>query len=324
MKTLDRFIRFLGVISLALASPVLYAQTYPNRPITMVVGFPPGGATDSLARAVAEKLASRLGQPIVVDNRPGANTVIATNHVRQTQPDGYTIYMATPAFGQAPVVTPGVAKYDALKDFTLIAQTAGLLNVMVVNPEMPVRTVKELIDYAKSNPGKLSFATTGIGSTDHLGGELFAYRNGLKLNFIPYRGGAPATQDLLSGVVNIRIDAMAGSRQFIDSGKLRALAVMEPKRHPGFPSIPAISETGSGMEYGGYFGIVGPKGIPPAIVNRLSSEINMVMKTQEVIAKINQMGLDVITGTPEEFVRVVEKDSKLWAQLLADTGLKIE
>ena len=321
---ISRFIKVAGALAMAATVVAAQAQNYPSRPITLVVGFAPGGATDSLARVVAEKLSGRLGQPVVVDNKPGANTLIATNFMRQAQPDGYTLYMVTTSFGQAPVVTPGVAKYQPLKEFTPVAQATGLLNVIVVNPQLPVKSVRELIDYAKANPGKVSVATTGIGSTDHLGGELFAYRNGLKLNFVPYKGGAPAIQDVVAGVASMRLDAMPSSRQFIEAGKLRALAVMEPKRHPGFPNIPAIGETGPGMEYGGYFGVVGPKGMAPALVTRLNAEVNAVLKMPDVIAKLNQLGMDVVTGTPDDFVSVIEKDSKLWAKLLADTGLKIE
>jgi len=324
MKIVSRFIKSAGVLALVAAAAAGHAQNYPTRPVTLVVGFAPGGATDSLARVVAEKLSTRLGQPVVVDNKPGANTIIASNFVRQAQPDGHTLYMVTTSFGQAPVVTPSVAKYDPLKDFTLIAQATGLLNVMVVNPQLPVKSVRELIDYAKANPGKVSVATTGVGSTDHLGGELFAYRNKLKLNFVPYKGGAPAIQDVVAGVASMRLDAMPSSRQFIEAGKLRALAIMEPKRHPGFPAIPAIGETGAGMDYGGYFGVVGPKGMAPALVARLNADINAVLQMPDVVARLNQLGMDVVTGTPEDFVRVLDKDSKLWAKLLADTGLKIE
>ncbi|HSV44702.1 MAG TPA: tripartite tricarboxylate transporter substrate binding protein [Ramlibacter sp.] len=324
MSLFSKILKLSGTMVLAAVACASQAQNYPAKPITLVVGYAPGGATDSLARVVAEKLTSRLGQAVIVDNKPGANSVIASTFVRQAPPDGYTLYMVTTSFGQAPVVTPSVAKYDPLKDFTIVAQATGLLNVMVVNPNLPIKSVRELIEHAKANPGKINVATTGIGSTDHLGGELFAYKMGVKLNFVPYKGGAPAIQDVIAGVADMRLDAMPSSRQFIETGKLRALAVMEPKRHADFPNIAAIGETAAGLDYGGYFGVVGPRGMSPALVTRLNSEINQVLKMPEVVARLNALGMDVVTGSASDFSSVIDKDRQLWSKLLADTGLKIE
>jgi tripartite-type tricarboxylate transporter receptor subunit TctC len=324
MQILTRALKLASGAVLAGVALAAQAQSYPSRPITMVVGNAPGGATDNLARVVAEKLAPRLGQPVLVDNRPGANAVISANFVKQAPADGYTLYMVNTSFGQAPLVTPATAKYDPVKDFIPIAQACGLLNVMVVNPALPVKSVDELVRYAKAHPGKVSVATTGVGSTDHLGGELLAHKHGLSLNFVPYKGGSPATQDVVAGVADMRLDAMPSSRAFIESGKLRALAVMEPRRHPAFPNIPAIGETDAGLAYGGYFGVVGPKGLPEAIVNRLNAEINQVLRMPEVVARLGAMGMDVVTGTASDFAAVVEKDRHLWSRLIAETGLKLE
>ena len=324
MRVLSNLSRLAGGLALVAACVAAQAQGFPSKPVSLVVPYAPGGATDTLARVVAEKLSARLGQPVLVENKPGANTMIATNYVRQAAPDGHTLLMASPAFGQLPVVNPSLAKYDAVKDFTSIAQTSGLLNVLVVNPNLPIKNVRELIDYAKANPGKVSVATTGVGAQDHLAGELFAYRNGLKLIFVPYKGGAPAIQDVVAGVAHARFDAMPSSRQFIETGRLRALAVMDPKRHPNFPNIPSISETGAGMDYGGYFGIVGPKGMPQAVVTRLSNEIAAVVKMPDVAEKLGQLGMDAVAGSPADFAGVMEADARKWAKLIADTGLKIE
>jgi tripartite-type tricarboxylate transporter receptor subunit TctC len=300
------------------------AQTFPSRPVTLVVAYSPGGSTDTLARTIAEKLQTRLGQPVVVENKPGGGTTIATGFVRQAAADGHTLYVVTSQFGQMPVVNPSIAKYDPIRDFTPIGQATSMLMVLVANPRFPAGNVRELLDYAKANPGKVSVATTGVGSTDHLGGELLAYKTGASFNFIPYKGGAPAVQDVMAGVADVRLDAMPSSRAHIESGKLKALAVFETRRHPGFPDIPAITETVPGVEFGGYFGVIGPKGMPGAVVARLNKELSDIMKLPDVSAKMSGLGLEPATGSAEQFVEVIQKDHDQWAKLLKDTGLKIE
>lgn len=310
--------------SLAMLAPPAQAQTYPAKPVTLIVPYPPGGATDTLARAIAEKLQARLEQPVVVDNKPGGNTMIGINALRRAAPDGYTLSVMSGQFGQMPIVNPAIAKYDPVSDFTPVAEATSMLMVLVANPALPANSVAELIRYAKANPGKVTVATTGVGSTDHLGGELFAHRTGLKLNFIPYKGGAQAVQDVIGGSVDIRFDAMPSSRQHIETGRLKALAVFEPRRHAAFPAIPAIAESVSGAEFGGYFGVIGPKGLPPAIVTRLNKEITEIMRMPDVVARMSGLGLDPATGSPEQFSTVIKKDFDQWERLIKDTGLKIE
>ena len=313
-----------AALALAPLSRPAHAQTYPSKPVTLVVAYPPGGATDTLARAIAEKLQARMGQPVIVNNRPGGSTLIATNFVRQAAPDGYTLYLVTTQFGQLPVINPSIAKYDPLGDFVPVAQATSMLMVLVANPALPVNSVAELVSYAKANPGKVSVATTGIGSTDHLGGELLAFRTGIKLNFIPYQGAAPAVQDVIGGTTDIRLDAMPSSRQHIESGRLKALAVFDSKRPMAFPNIPAIGESVPGVEFGGYFGVVGPKGLSAAVVARLNKEISEIMQLPDVVARMSGLGLDTATGTPEEFGLLIKKDADQWARLLQDANLKIE
>ncbi len=316
--------RMLAVAVMLLAGPAAFAQAYPDKPVTLIVPYPPGGATDTLARAIAEKLQVRLKQAVLVDNKPGGNTMIGTSALRRTAPDGYTLSVVPSQFGQMPVVNPAIARYDPLADFTPVAQATSMLMVLVANPNFPANNMSELIKYAKANPGKVTVATTGIGSTDHLGGELLAYRTGTTFNFVPYKGGAQAIQDVIGGTVDIRLDAMPSSRQHIETGRLKALAVFASGRHPGFPGIPAISESVSGAEFGGYFGVVGPKGLAPAIVARLNNEISEIMNLPDVVARMSGLGLDPATGSPEQFGLVIKKDFDLWTRLIKDTGLKIE
>lgn len=311
-------------LMLAGSAPAAWAQSYPSKPLTLVVGYAPGGATDILARTLAEKLQARLGQNVLVDNRPGGSTVIASNFVRQSPPDGYTLYVVTSQFGQMPVVSPGTAHYDPLGDFTPIAQTNSLLMVLVAHPSLPFNNMKEMIEYARRNPGKLNVATTGIGSTDHLGGELLGYRTGTKFNFVPYKGAAPAVQDVIAGVADIRQDAMASSRAHIESGRLKAIAVMETRRNPGFPNIPAVAETLPDAAWGGYFGVVGPKDLPRNVVDRLNQELMQIMRMPDVAEKLTKLGMDPAPGTPEQFASVIRTDNTQWGKLLKDTGLKIE
>lgn len=310
-----------AALSLPLAAQ---ADNYPAKPVTLVVPYAPGGATDTLARILAEKLQARLGQPVLVDNRPGASTSIATQQVRQAPPDGYTLYVVASQFGVLPLVSPGIAKYHPVEDFTPIAQVTSMLMVLVASPSLPVKNVAELIALAKSRPGPLSMATTGVGSTDHLGGELLALRTGTKFNFVPYKGAAPAVQDVIAGVADLRLDAMPSSRGFIESGKLKALATFDARRHPGFPDIPAIGETVPNVEFGGYFGLVGPKGLPEAVVARLGKELGDVMRLPDVVTRLSALGLDPAAGTPAQFADAIRRDHDLWAQLIKDSGLKIE
>lgn len=312
-------------LATSLALPgVAVAQEYPTRTVSIVVPFSPGGATDTLARILADKLAGRLGKPVIVDNRPGGNTLIATQYVQKAAADGHTLYLVAGQFGVLPAITPAVAKYDPVKDFSPIAQATGMLMVMVANPTLPYKTVPELLAYAKAHPGKINVATTGVGSTDHLGGELLAYRSGVKFNFVPYKGAAPALQDVISGVADIRLDAMPSSRQFIESGRLKALAVFDPVRSPVYPAIPAIGESVKGVEFGGYFGLVGPRGMPASVVNRLSQEIAAIMALPEVMERVVAMGLDVKVRGANEFSAEIQTDAAQWKKLLSDTGLKIE
>jgi len=307
-------------------STSLQAQTaaWPTRPIRLVVPYGAGGSTDVVARILAERLQARLGQPVIVDNKAGASTVIATNFVRQAPADGYTLYMTNSQVGLMPITSPATARYHPVQDFTMIGRIGATTVVLVTNASTPFSSVSELVSYAKSRPGQLAFATTGVGSADHLGGELLAQATGLKFNFIPYAGGAQAMQDVASGVAQLRYDALASSLPHIASGKIRVLAVVGDKRDSRLPNVPALAEVLPAADWSGYYGISGPKGMPEAVVQRLNRELNDAMAQPEVAERLRGAGMTLTGGTPEYLAKVVQADFDKWTRLVKQLGLRTE
>lgn len=321
--------RRLTLAALAVATTfgavgVASAQNYPDRPIRMVLPFPPGGVTDLLARALAEKLAPRLGQPVVVDNRAGAGTVLASDTVARAPADGYTILLAASSLGTAPLLYEKVG-YDAIRSFAPITQVASVVHVLVVNPTLPVNSVAELVAHSKQNPDKLSYASTGMGTSTHLEGELFKSMAQASMTHIPYRGSGPALTDLVAGRTQVMFDAWGSSGPFVKAGKLRALAVTTSKRSEVLPELPTVAESGlPGYEAMPWLGLVAPAGTPAAVVERLHREVNEVLKEPDVRERFKAWGLDIIGNTPTEFASFLRRDIDQWTQVIRSANIKAE
>ena len=317
--------RALALLLVAVSSAVWAQGTWPSRPIRFIVPFPPGGATDILARAAAQKLTEAWGQSVVVDNRPGAGGNIGSELVAKAAPDGYTLEMGT--VGTHAINSSLYAKmpYDHVKDFTPIILVAGVPNVLEVNPELPVHSVAELIAYAKANPGKLNFASSGSGTSIHLSGELFKVMAGVQMTHIPYKGSAPAMQDLLGGQVQLMFDNLPPSLPQIKAGKLRALAVTTATRAPALPDVPTIAEAGlPGYESSSWFGLLAPTGTPRDIVVKLNAEIASWLATPEAREKLTAIGAIAMGGTPEDFARHIAAETTKWAGVVKASGAKVD
>ena len=301
------------------------AQPYPNHPIRLVVPFPAGGTTDILARDAAPKLTEVLGQPVVVDNRPGAGGNIGADLVAKSQPDGYTLLVGT--VGTHAINPSLYAKmpYDHVKDFAPVVLVAGVPNVLVVNPSLPVNSVADLIKLAKSKPGSVNFASSGNGTSIHLSGELFKTMAGVDMTHVPYKGSAPALIDLVSGQVQVMFDNLPSSLPQIKAGKLRAIAVTSLKRSPALPDVPTISESGlPGFEASSWFGLLAPAGTPPAVVTRLNAEVNKWLQSPEGREQLLAQGAQAAGGTPEQFVAHIRAETDKWAKVVKASGAKVD
>lgn len=301
-----------------------WAQAWPQRPVTIVVPFAPGGATDIVARLLSEKLAPRLGQPVVVSNKPGGTGAVANTFVRAQPADGYTLYLVTSPFSTAPATQPSVHNYEPARDFTPIAQIATILPVLVASNKAPGSTLREIVAYAKKNPGKVTVATTGIGSSDHLAAAKFAHMAGIELAYVPYKGAGLALQDLLSGVVDLKMDAFASSKPLIEAGQIRGLGMGTLTRSAIVPDIPTISEVVPGYELPSYVGLLGPAGLPATVINRLQTELAAVMKMPDVAEKFKGMGLEPTLTSPADFGAYLTAHVKSQRELVRDMGIKIE
>jgi len=321
----SRFLRFAFGALLALVATAASAQTYPTKPIRLVVPFPPGGATDILARDVAQKLTEAWGQQVIVDNRPGAGGNIGSELVAKSAPDGYTLEMGTVGTHAINASLYAKMPYDHVKDFVPVILVAGVPNVLVVNPAVPANSVAELIAYAKANPGKLNFASSGNGTSIHLSGELFKFMAGVQMTHVPYKGSAPALQDLIGGQVQLMFDNLPPSLPQIKAGKLRALAVTSLARAPALPDVPTMAEAGlPGYEASSWFGVLAPAGTPPAIVTKLNAEIAKWLATPEAKEKLSKQGANAAGGTPEDFAKHIAAETAKWAKVVKDSGAKID
>ena len=304
--------------------PLTAAQNYPDKPVRMVLPFPPGGVTDILARALAEKLSPRLGQPVIVDNKPGAGTVLASDFVARAPADGYTLLLAASSLGTAPLLYDKVG-YDAIKSFAPVTQVASVVHVLVVNQQLPVHSVGELVAYAKQNPAKLNYASTGTGTSTHLEGELLKSMAKIYMVHIPYRGSGPALTDVVSGQVGVMIDALGSSGPFIKAGKLRALAVTTAKRSQSIPELPTVAESGlPGYEAMPWLGLVAPAGTPQHVVDRLHREVAEILKEPELRERFKGWGLDIIGNTPTEFSAFLRRDIAQWTQVIQSARIKAD
>jgi tripartite-type tricarboxylate transporter receptor subunit TctC len=314
-----------GIALIVSATGGVMAADYPTKPIRLVVPFPPGGTTDILARAVAQKLSEAWNEQVVVDNRPGAGGNIGADLVAKAAPDGYTLVMGTVG---THAINPNLyAKmpYDHVKDFAPVILVAGVPNVLVVNPSLPVHSVKELIDYAKANPGKLNFASSGNGTSIHLSGELFKTMAGVQMTHVPYKGSAPALSDLMGGQVQLMFDNLPSSLGLIKAGKLRALAVTSASRAAALPDVPTIAESGlPGFEASSWFGILAPAGTPHEVVAKLNGAVAAWLATPEAKEKLLAQGAIAAGGTPEAFAKHIDSETAKWAKVVKASGAHID
>jgi tripartite-type tricarboxylate transporter receptor subunit TctC len=310
------------LIAIVSASPCA-ADDFPSRPIKWVVPYPAGGTTDILARLIGQWLSEHLGVQCVIENRPGAGNNIGTEAVVNAPPDGYTVLLVNPANGINASLYQKL-NFNFIRDIAPVAGLARVPNVMEVNPAVPAKTVKEFIDYAKANPGKINMASSGNGTSVHLSGELFKMMTGLNLQHVPYRGSAPALTDLISGQVQVMFDNMPSSIEQIKAGKLRALAVTTAMRSPELPDVPTVAETVPGYEASAWFGMGAPKGTPPDIINRLNKAINAALADPNIQARLRELGGTSIAGTPADFGKVIADETDKWAKVVTAVGVKVE
>ena len=312
-----------ALIAPLLAAPAL-AQSYPDKPIRLVIPFPPGGGTDIAARLVGEKLGTALKQSVIPENKPGANGVIASEFVARAAPDGYTLLVAT---GSSHAFAPALGvklPFDPVKDFMPIALIGQFPTVLVVNPAVPAKTMRELVDYAKQNPGKLNYGSAGNGSTNHFLGELVKQAAGIDMLHVPYKGSGPAAQDLLAGQIQVMVDSVAAAKGNIEAGKLRALGVTTPQRVAQLPDVPSLKEAGFDIEYAGWVVVMAPAGTPAEVLAKLNGAINGVMADPAVVERYNKQGIVIRTMSLAELPVYLRNDKERWAQVAAKAGLKAE
>ena len=299
------------------------ADTYPTRAVHWIVGYPPGGTTDILARIMSQWLSERLGQQFIVDNRPGAGNNIATEMVAKAQPDGYTVLLVNPANG-INVTLYTKLNFDFLTDIAPVGGIIRVPNVMEVNPKVPAKTVAEFIAYAKANPGKIDMASSGSGTSVHLSGELFMSMTGIKMTHIPYKGAGPALTDLVAGQVQVMFDNMPSSIGHIKGGDLRALGVTTAERSPALPDVPTIAETVPGYEASAWFGMGAPKGTPANVIAVLNREINAALADAKMKARLAELGGTPMGGTPTDFGKIMASETEKWAKVVKFSGAKVE
>jgi tripartite-type tricarboxylate transporter receptor subunit TctC len=315
-----------AILATTFATPAVSAEDkYPNKPVRMLVGFPPGGSADINARIMAQGLASQFSASIVPDNKPGAGGNIAATEAKRAAPDGYTIFYSTSAIVLAPSLYQNV-QFDAFNDFVPISLTANIPLVLVTTPNLPVNNVKELVAHAKANPGKLNYASSGSGALLHLGGALFAKEMGIQATHVAYKGSAPAITDLIAGATQFMFLPLNEATPHIKAGKLKALALTSNKRTPILPDVPTIKEaTGlDSLVMGAWQGILVPKGTPGAIVAQLRDATAHALQDKSVRAKLQDQGSEILGGTPQQYTDYMKSESVRWARVIKESGAKIE
>ena len=313
----------LGIVGTLLSTPSM-AQAYPSKPIKLIIPFPAGGATDIVGRVVAQQLGVELGQTVVVDNRAGAAGVIGSESDARAAPDGYTILLSTSSTHTiGPILNPKIP-YSPIKDFTPIMYLAASPQVVVVPLSSPAKTMPELIDYIKKNPGKLNFGSAGTGGIPHLSTERFLAMTGTKMTHVPYKGTALAMPDLMAGRLDLMFDSISVSLPHIRDGKVRALAVTSPKPSSVAPDIPALSQFVPGYESLTWFGVFGPAGLPPAIQDKLNQALNKAIQNPALLAQFAKLGFDAAGGTPAEFAKKMADETVMWRKVITDGNITIE
>ena len=328
IRGLSRMVVLGGLVAVMLSAQVTSvaqtASSFPNQPIRMVVPYPPGGPTDITARVVAAEMSKTIGQNIVIDNRPGASGMIGSEMVTKATPDGYTLLANASIHVINPSVYPDM-RFDAIKDFTPITQLAQVPLVLVVPANSPIKSVKDLVEYAKANPGKVNFGSAGSASAQHLAGESFKIAAGIQMQHIPYKGSAPALTDLAGGQLQLMFDSMPSATPMINSGKLRAIAVTTTTRAKARPDLPTIAESGfPGFDISTWYAYWAPKGTPADVVEKLAASAAQALKNPEVIAKYEAMGAEPVGSTPAQFAAYVESEAKKWSDIVKKSGAKLD
>ncbi|MDM0014881.1 tripartite tricarboxylate transporter substrate binding protein [Variovorax sp. J22P168] len=322
---LSTFLKALAsapLIFMACASP---AQDFPTRAITMVVPFAPGGPTDTISRNIAQKMSDTLGQPVVVDNRPGGGGQIAGSFVRQAKPDGYTLFVGATEMFAINHTLFSKFSYDPMKDFTPVSAFVQTPMILVVAKDSAAGTVQDLIALAKSKPEGLSYASQGPGSIGHLLGQTFGSRTGVKMVHVPYKGSAPALQDLVTGRVDLMFDVMMSSGPLINAGKLKALAVADPRAFAGLPAVPTLSQAGvGGLDAGVWFGVVAPAGTPDAVVATLNAAVTKAIQSPDLVKRFADQGLDPLPMTAAQFGQFMKGEVNRWTPLVKASGAQVE
>jgi tripartite-type tricarboxylate transporter receptor subunit TctC len=310
------------IVALACATPAQAA--WPEKPITIIVPWAPGGSTDILSRAISNHLAQALGQSVIVENKPGASGNIGSNFVAKAKPDGYTLLMGSMSTHAMNHALFARMPFRGVEDFSPIAQVAFVTNTLVTHPSVPVNNVKELIAYAKANPGQLAYASSGDGSTNHLSAALLEKTAGIRMLHVPYKGGAPAVTDTVAGQTQLLFSAGTQTLPHVKVGKLKLLAVTERERSPLLPNTPTVAETVPGYELEVWYGAFGPAGMPRELVTRLNREINRILALPEIRQKMAAIGVEVTQSTPESFAMVLRKDADRYGKLIRELKIKGE
>ena len=309
----------------ALVAGSAFAQPYPAKPVRLVVPFPPGGPADSVARVLAQKLTEAMGQNVVVDNRAGATGTIGAGIVAKSPPDGYTLLLGT---SNELAMSPGLfdkLPYDPTKDFAPLSNVINFPNILVVNPHLPARTVAELVALARAKPGQLSFATSGIGSTNHLTGVVFQDIEKVKVNYVPYKGGGPAVTDLMGGHVDTMFATMPSVVPFVKSGKLKALVLTDNKRWVALPAVPSAKEAGvPGLIVITWNGVLAPAGVPEAVIAKLNADITTVANSTDMKERMKAQAAEIATTTPDEFAAMLRNDYAKWSKVIKQAGMRAE
>src|SRR5512132_143685 len=312
-----------GVAAFPALSRVAWAQTYPTQPLRLILGYPPGGSADITARLTGQWLSERLGQPVIIESRPGAATNLATEAVVRAAPDGYTLLLIAPANAINATLYDKL-NFNFVRDIAPVAGIIRFPNVVVVNPSVPVKTIPELIAYAKANPGKLNMASSGNGSTIHMSGELFKMLTGTNMVHVPYRGGAPALTDMLSGQVQVMFDNIPTCAEHVKSGKLRGLAVTSTTRSEVLPDLPLVADFLPGYEASAWYGIAAPKGTPPEIVTALNKAVNEILADPKAKTRFSELGAILLPGSASEFGKLVADETEKWGKVVKFAGAKVD
>lgn len=317
--------KFISVLLLSIAAGAAAAQAYPAKPVRLLVPFAPGGTTDVLARLVGQKLSEALGQQFLVENRPGAGGNIGTDLAAKAPADGYTLVMS---FDGTMAINPSTYRklpFDPQRDLAPVANVAQVPLLVVVHPALAATSVAELVALAKANPARINYSSAGHGSTGHLTGELFSRRAGIEMVHVSYKGGGQAVQDLLGGQIQMLVTALPTVEGHLKAGKLRALGFTAGRRVAGAPEVPTLAESGyAGLEVLSWYGLLAPAGTPQDVVRRLNAEVNAMLRTPEMRARLAALGAEPTGGTPEQFAETIRADTARWAKVVGDAGIRID